>query len=182
MPLELNGIGKHLRGVVATLHRSFFRKATFKMHGSKSAPPTPAAALLILLLATVTLPASARPATHRELVAFSRESANDSRLGSVDIGSGFVESDSAWSWAIATWRSGDGRRHGQALFFYMCDHWNLTEVTTGVFTKSQLLRVSYEMASMTVSPKLAPKLAADSIELQHTRTAYLPPSRPTATC
>jgi hypothetical protein len=131
--------------------------------------------LATALLYVAALPAGVRIATHSELLAFSREAANDSKLGSVEIGGGYVEG----SWAVASWRSVDGKRRGQAVFFHLCDHWNLAETRAGVFTKSGLSRL-HRVQPLT--PKIAAQLEADSIKLQRTHTAYLPPSRRTPTC
>jgi hypothetical protein len=131
--------------------------------------------LAIVLLCVSALPAGARKATHSELLAFSREAANDSQLGSVEIGGGYVEG----SWAVASWRSVDGKRRGQALFFHICDHWNLAETREGAFTKSGLSRLHRVQP---LPPQIAAQLEADSIELQRIHTAYLPPSHRTPTC
>ena len=141
-----------------------------------SALKTASASLLVIaLLYVAALPAGARKATHDELLAFSREAANDSQLGSVGIGSGYVEG----SWAIASWRSADGKRRGQALFFHICDHWNLAETREGVFTRSDLSRL-HRVQPLT--PQIAAQLEADSIKLQRIHTAYLRPSHRTPTC
>ncbi len=131
--------------------------------------------LVIALLYVAALPAGARKATHDELLAFSREAANDSRVGSVGIGGGYVEG----AWAIASWRSVDGKRRGQALFFHICDHWNLAETREGVFTRSHLSRLD---RAQPLTPQIAARLEADSIELQRIHTAYLRPSHRTPTC
>jgi hypothetical protein len=131
--------------------------------------------LAIALLYVAALPIGARQATHNELLAFSREVANDSGLGSVEIGGGYVEG----SWAAASWRSADGKRRGQALFFHICDHWNLAETRAGAFTKSYLSRLH---RAQPLTPQIAAQLGADSIKLQRTHTAYLPPSHRTPTC
>jgi hypothetical protein len=134
-----------------------------------------AIALVIAVLYAAALPVGARNATHDELLAFSREVANDSRLVSVEIGGGYVEE----SWAVASWRSVDGKRRGQAVFFHLCDHWNLAETKAGVFTRSDLSRL-HRVQPLT--PKIAALLEADSIKLQRAHTAYLPPSHRTPTC
>ena len=131
--------------------------------------------LAIALLYVAALPAGARNATHNELLAFSREAANDSQLGSVEIGGGYVEG----YWAIASWRSVDGKRRGQAVFFHVCDHWNLAETREGVFTKSDLSRL-HRVQPLT--PQIAAQLEVDSIKLQRVHTAYLPLSHRTPTC
>jgi hypothetical protein len=131
--------------------------------------------LAIALLYVAALPAGARQATHTELLEFSREAANDSQLGSVEIGGGYVEG----SWAVAAWRSADGKRHGQAVFYHLCDHWNLAETRAGVFTKSHL---SHLHRVQPLTPQIAAMLEADSIKLQRTHTSYLPPSHRTPTC
>lgn len=143
------------------------------MHGSLRC--SAAVGLAIAMLYVAALPVGARNATHNELLAFSREVANDSRLGSVEIGGGYVEG----SWAVASWRSADGKRRGQAAFFHRCDHWNLAETRVGAFTKADLLRLDRVQP---LNPKIAAQLEADSIELQRAHTAYLPPSRRTPTC
>lgn len=127
------------------------------------------------LLCLPALPALARRATHSELLGFSREAANASQLGSVEIGSGFIEGERA----VASWRSPDGKRRGQALFFYACDHWNLAEVRSGVFSESYLLSLP-RVQPMT--PRMAASLHAHSIALQHTHTGYLPASHRTPSC
>lgn len=132
-------------------------------------------ALAIAVLYVAVLPVGARNATHNELLAFSREAANDSRLGSVEIGGGYVEG----GWAVASWRSVDGKRRGQAVFFYICDHWNLAETRAGAFTRSDLSRLP---RLQPLTPTIAARLEADSINLQRTHTAYLPPSHRTPTC
>jgi len=131
--------------------------------------------LTIALLYVGAQLAGARQATHDELLAFSREVANDPRLGSVEIGGGHVEG----SWAVASWRSVDGKRRGQAVFFHMCDHWNLAEARAGVFMKSDLLRLH---RAEPLTPQIAARLEADSLKLQRIHTAYLPPSHRTPTC
>ena len=134
-----------------------------------------AVVLAIAVLYVAALPVGARKATHNELLAFSREVANDSQLGSVEIGGGYVEG----SWAVASWRSVDGKRRGQAVFFHLCDHWNLAETRAGVFTKSDLSRLH---RAQPLTPRIAAQLEADSIKLQRTHSAYLPPSHRTPTC
>ena len=149
-----------------------FRRHSTRVRAAWKAAPAVAFAIAVLYVAA--LPVGARNATHNELLAFSREVANDSRLGSVEIGGGYVEE----SWAVASWRSVDGKRRGQALFFHICDHWNLAETKAGAFTKSDLSRLH---RAQPLTPKIAAQLEADSIKLQRTRTAYLPPHR-TPTC
>ncbi len=134
-----------------------------------------AVALAIALLCVAALAASARQATHNELLAFSREVANGSQLGSVEIGGGYVEDN----WAVASRRSVDGKRRGQAVFFHMCDHWNLAEAREGAFTKSDLSRLH---RAQPLTPQIAARLETDSLKLQRIRTAYLPPSPRTRTC
>lgn len=134
-----------------------------------------AIALAIAVLYVAALPVGARKATHSELLAFSREVANDSKLGSIEIGGGYVEG----SGAVASWRSVDGKRRGQAVFFHLCDHWNLAETRAGVFTKSDFSRL-HRVQPLT--PQIAAQLEADSIKLQRIRTAYLPPSHRSPTC
>jgi hypothetical protein len=131
--------------------------------------------LAVALLNVAALPAWARKATHNELLAFSREAANDSKLGSVEIGGGYVEG----YWAIASWRSVDRKRRGQAVFFHMCDHWNLAETRVDVFTKSNLSRLH---RAQPLTPQIAARLETDSLRLQRIHTAYLPPSHRTRTC
>jgi hypothetical protein len=131
--------------------------------------------LAIALVCVAVLPAGARKATHNELLAFSAEAANEAQLGSVEIGGGYVEG----SWAIASWRSVDGKRRGQAVFYHMCDHWNLAQTKEGTFTKSALSRLH---RAQPLTARIAAQLAADSTELQRTHTAYLPPSHRTPTC
>lgn len=160
-----------LGGHIRLMHRS-------ARHLSRVHPAwkTACAALLVIALMYVAaLPAGARRATHDELLAFSREAANDSRLGRVGIGGGYVEE----SWAIASWRSVDGKRRGQAVFFHMCDHWNLAETREGVFTRSDLSRLH---RAQPLTPQIAAQLEADSIKLQRIHTAYLRPSHRSPTC
>jgi hypothetical protein len=153
------------------------------MHGSPRHPDhnqtawTAASAIVLTIswLFVAAQPAGARQATHSELLAFSREAAADSRLGSVEIGGGYVEG----SWAVASWRSVDGKRRGQAVFFHMCDHWNLAEARAGVFRKPYLSRL-HRVQPLT--PQIAALLEADSLKLQRVHTAYLPPSHRTPAC
>jgi hypothetical protein len=128
--------------------------------------------LAIACLSIAELPAGAREATHGELLLFSRGAANESQLGRVEIGGGYVEGQ----WAIASWRSEDRKHAGQAVFFHICDHWNLEDAKKGEFTKSDLSRVQR------LTPQIAARLEADSILLQRAHIPYLPPSRPARTC
>lgn len=45
----------------------------------------------------------------------------------VELGAATVEGH----WALADWRSPDGKVHGRISFFYLCDHWNVGKVITG---------------------------------------------------
>lgn len=134
------------------------------------------AAIGLAALAFITpVAVAAVPATHADLVRFSREAANEPDLGAVEIGSGYIEG----GWAVASWRSTDRKRHGQAVFFHACDHWNLAEVRSGAFTKSDLSRL---IGVKPQTRQIIVRLAADSIQLQSDHTAYLPASRRTPTC
>ena len=153
------------------MHRSSERSA--RVHTAWNIAS--AIVLAIALPYVAAMPAGAREATHSELLAFSREAANDSRLGRVEIGGGYVEG----GWAVASWRSADGKRRGQAVFFHLCDHWNLAETKAGAFTRSDLSRLP---RLQPLTPTIAAWLEADSINLQRIHTAYLPPAQRTPTC
>jgi hypothetical protein len=83
------------------------------------------------------------------------------------------------TYALADWRSADGKHWGQVAFFYMCDNWNIGPITN---TRRMSVR---ELSAMTRSAhdKAVPaKLIAELTVLENRRIALMPPSRPMRGC
>lgn len=79
-------------------------------------------------------------------------------------------------WAIAEWRSVDQTVHGQVLFKYFCDHWNVNDVSTGSLAQMRLL------TAQGVSTATAAKLVADLTKLRGQPVAYLKANRAGTNC
>jgi hypothetical protein len=94
--------------------------------------------LLCVLLGAVTIsPVIAAQATVEQRLRMSVEIAsyirdfgkrNEFHTERVDLGPTAIEGN----WALADWRSDDGKLHGQVSFAYICDHWNLEKVRLGM--------------------------------------------------
>lgn len=95
--------------------------------------------------------------------------------GKAEIGTAAVEGH----YALADWRSLDGKHWGQIAFFYMCDHWNVAEVTN-----DRRIRAKELAAIRSVAPgeSATPNLVAEVRELEGRHVAFLRPSRPFRGC
>jgi hypothetical protein len=80
-------------------------------------------------------------------------------------------------YALADWRSRDGKHWGQVSFYYTCDHWGLSAITIGHrMTLAQLLGMPEERTTT------AAKLIAELPNLEQQRFAFIPPSQPENGC
>jgi hypothetical protein len=98
--------------------------------------------------------------------------ANAFRSSVVELGATAIE----WPWALAAWRSTDRTVHGEVLLKYMCDQWNVHDLSTGILTQAQRLTLQGVPAAV------ATKLVADLEELAGTHVAYVKASRPRIGC
>lgn len=138
--------------------------------------------VLAFCVIAASVPASAKTASAQERVQLSvamADAINDghsakspffSGAKSVEIGAATVDHP----WALADWRSTDGKTHGQVLFRYLCDHWNVWSVTS-TLTPAQL-------GHHGVPKSIATTMVADLSALEAQHFAYLGPARPGVTC
>jgi len=81
--------------------------------------------------------------------------------------------------ALADWRSVDGKPHGQVAFYYLCDHWNLGKISMGSpLSVQDLVGVGFSAVPRAVASKLVSDLRA--LEVEH--IAYLKPAKATGSC
>jgi hypothetical protein len=93
---------------------------------------------------------------------------------SIEVGATVID----WPYALADWRSADGKEHGQVSFVHLCDHWNVESVSRG-----QRMRVSDVMESThDISAKTATKLIADLLSAEDRHVAFLKPSHAGVSC
>jgi hypothetical protein len=90
----------------------------------------------------------------------------------VEIAAAAIE----WPWALADWRSADGTAHGQILFRYMCDHWNVRKVSREAFAQNQ------HLTALGVPEPSAIKLISEIAAAETHHVAYLMPSRAGVGC
>ena len=93
---------------------------------------------------------------------------------SVEIGATAID----WPFALADWRSADGKRHGQVSFFHMCDSWNVGAVSVNRPLTVTELTHSYGRMSEDKAAQLISKL--DRLEVQ--QLTFLKPAKPIQGC
>lgn len=89
--------------------------------------------------------------------------------GPATFGTRFVELGAAAierPWALADWRSIDRTTHGQVLFVYRCDQWNVRVATTKPLSRDQL-------AAQGVPSTTTAQLIADLSALEHRGVSYV---------
>ena len=100
---------------------------------------------------------------------------NEFKTKFVELGAAAIEGN----WALADWRSEDGKQRGQASFAYLCDHWNLEKVKIGHPLHAQDL-VGHRLGGAPVA--FAEKLVADLKLLETQHIAYLKPAHSEVGC
>src|SRR5579864_186720 len=139
-------------------------------------------AAIIVMMST--WPAVARLATVRERTELSIMIAsylhnrdygksNPFKTDAVEIGAAVIESH----FALADWKSADGKEHGQVVFFYLCDSWNVGKVTESAF-RAQDLTGRY---LGDLPQEDAAKLIAELKWAEGQGVSYLKPAQPTTT-
>jgi hypothetical protein len=130
-------------------------------------------------------PTGARLATVRERVGLSVTIAsylhnrdygksNPFETGAVAVGAAVVESH----FALADWKSADGKEKGQVDFFYACDSWNVGKVTKAQFRVQDL--TGRRLGEVTRED--AAKMIAELKWAERQGVGYLRPAKPTTTC
>jgi hypothetical protein len=133
-------------------------------------------------------PVAAKQAADRDRIAMSVEVANYIHdpygVGShpnafggsskIEIGSAAIE----WPYALADWRSTDGKYRGQIAFWYMCDHWNVGPITIGRRMSPK------ELVAMRPGDKepVPAALIAELQKLEARHVAFIQPAHPTKGC
>ena len=101
-------------------------------------------------------------------------------IGAVDVEEGHFKLsgyDVGYRYALADWRSADGKRWGQVAFRYECDHWNIGPIAVGRrMTVADLIAMTRE------NKNEATKLIADLQPLEERHIAFMPPSQPANGC
>jgi hypothetical protein len=93
----------------------------------------------------------------------------------IEIGAADIEESPHGRYALADWRSADGKRWGQVGFLYACDHWSIGPITVDRhMTQRELAAWGQE--------KTATKLIAGLDQLEQQHIAFVPPSQPTNGC
>jgi len=105
---------------------------------------------------------------------------NSFKTDDVELGPAAVERN----FALADWRSADGKLHGQVSFFYLCDHWNVGQVSTGRPLRAQDLIAPPKSVRQigSIPAKIASKLAAELAQLELRHVTYLKPAHFGITC
>jgi hypothetical protein len=148
---------------------------------------------LLLLVAVIKLPANAEQASLQDRLGMSASVAdyihdhdygksNPFQTDAVEIGAAAIEAhhsaEEYTRYALADWRSADGKGHGQVLFSYLCDHWNIEAVSIGrPFSAQRLVEEAKRLPAATAS-----KLVAQVVQLEKLNIAYLKPAHPGISC
>jgi hypothetical protein len=107
---------------------------------------------------------------------------NPFNTNTVEIGAAAIEAhhsaEEYTRYALADWRSADGKVHGQVLFYYLCDHWNIEAVSSGrPFSAQGLIEQAKRLPAATAS-----KLVDQVVQLEKLSIAYLKPAHPGFSC
>lgn len=94
--------------------------------------------------------------------------------GAVEVGAAVIES----RFALADWKSADGKEQGQVVFFYACDSWNVGKVTRSPFQAQDL--TGHYQGDLTKED--AAKLVAELKWAEGQSIGYLKPAKPTTGC
>ncbi len=137
-----------------------------------------------MLLAILGSPAYAAQASLRERTEMSISIAdyivdagksNPFKAHSVELGTATIEGH----WALADWRSADGKVQGRVSFFFLCDHWNVGKV----ITRRDLRAHDFVGGGMSGIPAEASgKLVAELSRLESQHVAFLKPARAGPSC
>ena len=140
--------------------------------------------LIVLLLTTYWTPPpyvyTATVADRRhmsvEVASYIHDPSESNRFGtlSVEIGAAAID----WPFALADWRSADGKRRGQVSFVYICDHWNVSAVSvTKPMTVSEIIH-GFGKTPRDKAMQLISKLN----RLEGLQIAFLEPATPVQGC
>jgi hypothetical protein len=145
--------------------------------------------VLVMLVVVSISPANAARASVKDRMRMSvsisdyihyhdRGKSNAFKTDAVEVGAAAIEGQ----FALADWRSADGRARGQVLFFYVCDDWNVGAISTGRPLSIAMVRMQSPFLAAHLTEKIASKLAAEVTRLEVQHVAYLKPTHPRPTC
>ena len=95
------------------------------------------------------------------------------KSSAVEIGATAID----WPYALADWKSADGKRTGQVLFFHICGDWGVAVVSLRPLTLDELTHSAGRMTKDKGS-----QLISKLDELEGQRIAYLKPAEPIQGC
>lgn len=93
----------------------------------------------------------------------------------VELGAATIEEH----WALADWKSSDGKVHGRVLFYHLCDHWNVGKVVTAQGLRA---RDFVGQGIPGLPSETAAKLVAELSQLENQYLVYLKPAHAGPTC
>lgn len=96
------------------------------------------------------------------------------KSSAVEIGATAID----WPYALADWKSADGTRSGQVLFFHICDAWNVA--TVSMMRQITLDELTHSIGRMTRDK--GKQLISKLDELGGQRIAFLKPATPVQGC
>ena len=110
------------------------------------------------------------------VASYVHDPSGSNKFKSLDVEIGATAID--WPYALADWKSADGKRSGQVLFFHICDDWGVAAVS--LTTPLTLDELTHSVGRMTKDT--GSQLISKLNELEGQRIAFLKPATPVQGC